>query len=40
MAARELQETGEVAQPHALEVRAGLPSSLLERRPDIRQAEQ
>jgi multidrug efflux system outer membrane protein len=27
-------------QPHASEVPAGLPSSLLERRPDIRQAEQ
>jgi multidrug efflux system outer membrane protein len=29
-----------VDQPHALEVPAGLPSSLLERRPDILQAEQ
>jgi multidrug efflux system outer membrane protein len=31
---------GLVDQPHALEVPAGLPSSLLERRPDILQAEQ
>lgn len=29
-----------VEQPHAAEVPAGLPSSLLERRPDIREAEQ
>jgi multidrug efflux system outer membrane protein len=29
-----------VEQPHPLEIPAGLPSSLLERRPDVRQAEQ